>query len=125
GLLHVEEINRVDYKAIRLRRAFMVCPQCQTINPDGAASCTECSVRFSRPSASAATMAMPGAQTAATQTIEIGSRHTSGLAAGTVIADRYEVLKPLGRGGMGAVYQTRDREFDRIVALKLIHPELA
>ena len=47
------------------------------------------------------------------------------FAPGTLLGARYQVLKILGQGGMGAVYQARDQELDRIIALKVIRPELA
>ncbi len=43
---------------------------------------------------------------------------------GTVIADRYEVLKPIGRGAMGQVLLVQDRELDERTALKLLPRDL-
>ena len=45
--------------------------------------------------------------------------------AGTVLMDRYRVLRLLGEGGMGAVYEARHQGIDKRVVIKVLHPELA
>ncbi|MGB7283935.1 MAG: protein kinase [Candidatus Acidiferrum sp.] len=44
---------------------------------------------------------------------------------GTAIGSRYEIVRLLGQGGMGAVYQAQDRELDRQVAIKVIRSDMA
>jgi TolB-like protein/Flp pilus assembly protein TadD len=41
------------------------------------------------------------------------------------LQDRYTLERELGRGGMATVFLARDLKHDRLVALKVLHPELA
>jgi serine/threonine protein kinase/Flp pilus assembly protein TadD len=43
----------------------------------------------------------------------------------TALSESYSVDRELGRGGMATVYLAQDVKHDRVVALKVLHPELA
>jgi serine/threonine protein kinase len=47
-----------------------------------------------------------------------------GLTSGTKLGP-YEIVAPLGAGGMGEVYRARDTRLDRIVAIKVLPEHLA
>ncbi len=47
------------------------------------------------------------------------------FAAGTMIADRYRVIRTLGQGGMATVYLAQDRNTGLEVAVKVMHDDLA
>jgi serine/threonine protein kinase len=73
----------------------MICPSCKTSNDDAAEVCFTC------------------------------GRALGALTRGSVIAERYEVVSPLGKGGMGMVYKAHDRMLDETVAIKVLRSEFA
>ncbi len=49
----------------------------------------------------------------------------SGTLKGKVIADRYKIIDRLGEGGMGAVYKVQHTRMGKVMALKVLRPEVS
>ncbi len=120
----------------------MECPQCGLSNPSNLTVCAKCNTPLpmgassgSSPTAGAFSDREPdqtlteGVSSGNSSQSATGTRRApiseGELQVGSVVAGRYVILKQLGEGGMGAVYKVRDRELDRIVAMKVIRPALA
>lgn len=87
------------------------CPKCQTDNPDTQKFCGECGTGL-----------FPAKEIHVTKTLEIPKEE---LTRGTALANRYEIIEELGKGGMGKVYRALDKKLKEEVALKLIKPEIS
>ena len=87
----------------------MICPVCQAENDPNAATCGSCG--------SSLPPSVPTGPTAVIVSVD--------LSPGTLFHGRYEIIGPLGRGGMGMVYRARDKTLDEIVAIKVLRPDFA
>ncbi len=87
------------------------CPKCDFENPEDLSFCGKCGTQL--PSSEKAEV---------TETLETPKEE---LTRGTTLANRYEIIEELGKGGMGRVYRVEDTKLKQEVALKLIKPEIA
>src|SRR5437899_496333 len=101
----------------------MVCPTCSHTNAEELVQCEECSTPLPFSDQTIGTGLHGGWSVPATDVVVAAALKP--LNPGTILGERYEIIRLLGRGGMGAVYQAHDRELDRQVALKVIRGDMA
>ncbi len=103
------------------------CPACATENPDKAKFCINCGAALSD--------SAPGSAKTPDAPDEIGrvipgddlvfEAEAVSYDPGTLVAERYQVERELGRGGMGTVLLCRDKfQEDEFCCLKVINPQL-
>jgi serine/threonine protein kinase len=63
--------------------------------------------------------------TAASSALGVSLMPTTFMNVTTALESRYQVLKELGRGGMGIVFQAYDKELKEQVAIKVLSPHLS
>ncbi len=56
---------------------------------------------------------------------QAGPPGAGSLPVGACLVERFEIVRFIGKGGMGEVYEADDRELDQRVALKTVRPELS
>jgi serine/threonine protein kinase len=92
----------------------MFCDACGTANRDEARFCRSCGAVLS---------SIEHLDTASVPTAD--AKPDVPRAVRLALEEGFDVIRPLGQGGMGVVYLARERALDRLVAVKVLRPDLA
>jgi serine/threonine-protein kinase len=103
----------------------MICPNCQQPLREGAQFCTNCGAKtVYAGGATTESLETAGPDAGATTTPNAADAAASDPLVGRVLDGKYEVVAPIGSGGMGAVYRARRVHIGDEVAVKILHQRL-
>ncbi|MFC1614681.1 protein kinase [Gemmatimonadota bacterium] len=99
----------------------MICPACQSENPNSNWYCDRCGQSLREADAAVRQHDVASDETPAAPGKTIPDDSSPAL----LFADRYRDLTRIGDGAMAIVYRAHDEVLGQIVALKVLHPDLA
>jgi serine/threonine protein kinase/ketosteroid isomerase-like protein len=103
----------------------MLCPNCQQPLRDGTQFCTRCGTRTLHDErAEALNESVPTVEHARGVSVPPAAFAGGDPMVGRVLDGKYEIVAPLGAGGMGAVYRARRVLIGDEVAVKVLHARL-
>jgi len=91
----------------------MKCPSCSFENQENTRFCGNCAALLQQPldKLNNGTVTFPS--------------YMTDLEPGRIFGTRYQIIEEIGAGGMGIVFKVMDLKVNEIIALKLVHPEIA
>src|SRR5207302_102224 len=105
-------------RILRAVATQLTCPSCRAEIPRGAAFCPACGSASPTVITNERATAVPPAP-GAPPAVPTAERLARALGA------KYEVKRLIGRGGFAEVYELWDKDLDRRLACKVLHPEIA
>src|SRR6185295_1938297 len=109
----------------------IMCPSCRQANHPKVAACVFCGARIAP---GTTLVAVRGALSDSTADSgddrpsldgEMPGAPIADPLIGMIVAERYRIIEPLGRGGMGIVYKVEHTRIGKLLAMKLLTGELS